>query len=102
MHLSILQIFAKVVAKGHAFGWTATAVDIEFLRQRSYNSVYQKIYVKIVGQVLHNEYGSVPLACVGGSKSLGSARINLFSFSYRIFIYVGFLRFYISVSYYLY
>ena len=93
-----MQIFAKVVAKGHAFGRTATAVHIEFLRQRSYNSVYQKIYVKIVGQVLHNEYGSVSLACVTGSKSLGSARINLFSSSFSVFIYVGFLRFYMSVS----
>ena len=98
LHLS-LQIFAKAVAKGHAFGKTATAVHAEYLRTRSYNSVYQKIYVKIVGKVLKNEAGNVALACLEKTYKLyQSNRIKLLNFRASIFIYVGTLDFYVSVG----
>ena len=94
-----LQIFAKALAQGHAFGKTATALDVEFLRRRSYTSVYQKIYVKVIGKVLKNEAGYVPLACIETTYSLyKSSWLTLFPYKTSIFIYVGTLDFTITVS----
>ena len=94
-----LQLFAKAVALGHAFGRNATAVHAEYLRRRSYSSVYQKIYVRIVGKVLKNEAGNVPLACLKRTYNLyQSTRVTLLHFEVSVFIYVGRLKFYIGVS----
>ena len=71
----------------------------EYLRRRSYSSVYQKIYVKIVGKVLKNEAGSVGLACLERTYRLyQSQRIKLLDFRFSIFIYVGTLDFYVQVG----
>ena len=94
-----LQIFAKALAQGHAFGKTATALDVEFLRRRNYTSVYQKIYVKVIGKVLKNEAGYVPLACIETTYSLYESRwLTLFTYKTSVFIYVGTLDFTITVS----
>ena len=94
-----LQIYAKALAQGHAFGRTATALHVEFLRRRSYTSVYQKIYVKVIGKVLKNEVGYVPLACIARTYSLYEIRwLTLFTYKTSIFIYVGTLDFTITVS----
>ena len=70
----------------------------EYLRTRSYSTVYQKIYVKIVGKVLANSAGSVPLACIERTYNLyQSNRITLLNFRASIFIYVGTLDFYVQV-----
>ena len=95
----VFQIFTKAIAEGHAFGETATAVHAEYLRTRSYRTVYQKIYVKIIGKVLMNEDGPAPLACLERTYKLyQTQRLQLFSFKFSVFIYVGSLDFYVSVS----
>ena len=71
----------------------------EYLRTRSYSTVYQKIYVKIVGKVLENSAGSVPLACIEKTYNLyQSSRITLLDFRASIFIYVGTLDLYVQVG----
>ena len=95
---SSLQVFAKAVATGHAFGFTATAAHAEYLHRRSYRSVYQKIYVKIVGKVLRNEAGNVPLACYRRTLNLYQTnRLTLIDRRISKFIYVGSLHFTIRV-----
>ena len=94
-----LQIFAKAIASGYAFGFTATAAHAEYLRRRSHSSVYQKIYVKIVGKVLKNEAGNVPLACYRRTYNLYQTnRVTLIDVTASVFIYVGTLDFSITVS----
>ena len=92
-------MFGKAVALGHAFGRTATALHAEYQRRRSYNSVYEKIYVKIVGRVLMNRARYVSLGCTTKTYNLyQSSRISLLNFKASIFIYAGWLRAYIKVS----
>ena len=91
------KLFAKAVAKGHAFGKTKTALHAEFLRRRSGSSLYQKIYAKVVGKVLINEAGYLPLKCSSTTKTLYSTQIKLFYFKYSVFIYVGTLDFYVGM-----
>ena len=96
---SSLQIFAKAVAKGHAFGRTATAVHAEYLHRRSYSSVYRKIYVKIVGKVLKNEARYISIACDQRTDRLyQTSRIPLLNFRVSVFIFVGSLDFTAKVS----
>ena len=46
-----------------------------------------------------NQAGSVPLACLEKTHNLyQSQKIKLFSFKFSVFIYVGTLDFYVSVS----
>lgn len=88
------KIFAKALVQGHAFGRTATALHVEFLRRRNYTSVYQKIYAKVIGKVLKDEAGYVPLACIKWTKTLfQSSWLTLFYFEASVFIYVGTLDF---------
>ena len=55
--------------------------------------------MKIVGKTLKNEARYVPLACVDKTYNLyQSQRLTLLSFRYSVFIYVGTLNFYVSVS----
>ena len=55
--------------------------------------------MKIVGMTLNNEAGNVPLACLERTYDLHqSQKIKLFSFKFSVFIYVGTLDFYVSVS----
>ena len=55
--------------------------------------------MKIVGKTLMNQAGNVPLACLEKTHNLyQSQKIKLFSFKFSIFIYVGTLDFYVSVS----
>jgi hypothetical protein len=93
------KIFGKAIAQGHAFGRTATAAHVEFLRQRtSSTSAYQKIYVKVFTKVLKSTSGTVSLLCYKRTYNLyQSSRIRILDFSYSIFIYVGYLRFSVSV-----
>ena len=92
------KLFAKVIAKGYAFGKTATALRAEFLRQRTGNSIYQKIYAKVVGKTLINEAGTLPSGCNTLTKNLYSTTIKIFRFKYSVFIYVGTLDFYIGMT----
>ena len=95
----LIQIFAKALAQGHAFGRTATALEVEFLRRRNYTSVYQKCYAKVIGKVLKDEAGYVPLACIKWTKPLfQSSWLTLFYFEASVFIYVGTLDFDVRVS----
>lgn len=71
----------------------------EYLRIRNYASVYEKIYVKVVGKVLRNVAGNVPLACLKKAYNLfQSSRLTLFDFEASVFIYVGSLDFNLRVS----
>ena len=71
----------------------------EFLRRRNYSSVYQKIYVKIVGKVLKDEAGNVSLACFNRTYNLyQSSWLTLLDFEVSVFVYVASLDFNIRVS----
>ena len=91
------KLFAKAIAQGHAFGKTATALRAEFLRRRSGNSIYQKIYAKVVGKTLINEAGYLPFGCNSVTKTLYSTNIKVFYLKFSVFIYVGTLDFYVGL-----
>jgi hypothetical protein len=86
------KVFAKAIAQGHAFGKTATAAHVEFSRTKTGSSPSQRIYVKVVGRVLKNEYSSSSICFRKNTNLYQSKRITVFCFSIRIFILVGFLR----------
>lgn len=92
------KLFGKVIAQGHAFGKTATALRAEFLRQRTGSSIYQKIYVKVVGKTLINEAGTLSAGCNTLTKNLYSTTIKIFKLKFSVFIYVGTLDFYIGMT----
>ena len=55
--------------------------------------------MKIVGKTLMNQAGNVSLACLQKTYNLyQSQKIKLFSYKFSVFIYVGILNFYASVS----
>lgn len=94
-----MQIFAKAVALGHAFGRNATALHLEYLRRRNYTSVYEKIYVKVLGKVLKDKAGNVSLACIIENYRLfESSWLTLFDFEASVFVYVGSLDVNLRVS----
>ncbi len=92
------KLFGKVIAQGHAFGKTATALRAEFLRQRTGSSIYQKIYAKVVGKTLINEAGTVSAGCNSITKNLYSTTIQIFKLRFSVFIYVGTLDFYAGMT----
>jgi hypothetical protein len=93
------KVFGKAIAQGHAFGRTATAADVEFLRERdSDSSVRQRIFVKIIGKVLKNEDGRMNLQCLRRDiPLLQPNRLTLLDFQYNVFLVVLNLNFRIRV-----
>lgn len=91
------KLFAKVITKGYAFGKSATALRAELLRRRTGNSIYQKIYAKVVGKTLINEASTLQPKCNSINKNLYSADIKIFKFKFSVFIYVGTLDFYVGM-----
>ena len=92
------KLFAKAVARGHAFGKTVTALRAEFLRRRTGNNIYQKIYAKVVGKTLINEKGYLTAGCSSVTRNLFSTNIRLFRLQFSVFIYVGTLDFYVTMN----
>ena len=94
------KLFGKVIAQGHAFGRTSTALRAEFLRERTGNSIYQKIYAIVVGKTLVNDAGTlyIPSGCNTYTKNLYSSSVRIFQFRYSVFIYVGTLDFYVGMT----
>ncbi len=92
------KLFGKVIAQGHAFGRTSTALRAEFLRERTGNSIYQKIYAIVVGKTLINNAGTLPSGCNTYTKNLYSSSVRIFRFRYSVFIYVGTLDFYVGMT----
>ena len=89
---SRFKLFAKAVAKGHAFGHTVTALQAELLVQKDYNNWRGKIYLQVGGSVLLN-FDQQRYARWTNDWPLYSSRYRILHFEFPIFIFVGFLRF---------
>ena len=92
------KMFGRAVAKGYAFGRSATGLDVRILNEKHSDNVHLELYVSVVGYVLVN-YNQVWSTCYYKNWPLyDSSRYTLLSFSTSVFIYVGTLRFSITVT----
>eukprot|EP00731_Ephydatia_muelleri_P031258 Em0022g772a len=94
------KLFAKGIARGYAFGYTATAFEalITSENKPGANSIVNRLYVSIVGKVLVDYSKEIP-TCEDWSYPLyQSPDYTLLNFKYSIFIYVGTLNFSIGLS----
>ena len=94
------KMFGRAVAKGYAFGRSATGLDAQILNEKQDNRVHLKLYASVVGHVLVNtDEWRTTSYCVSKDWPLyDSSRYTLLSFSTSVFIFVGFLRFNIKVT----
>ena len=93
------KLFARGVVRGNAFRRSLTAVDAQILRQKDSSRIRWRIYAKVVGYTLVNQGGIESPGCRSRKWPLAnSGNIRLFRFSYRVFIYVGYLHFSVQVN----
>ncbi len=94
---SHFKLFGKAVAKGNAFGRSATALDAELLIEKENTEWHAKLYALVAGHVLVNYDQRVSLTWSYDWPLYDSSRYTIINFEYPIFIYVGTLRFTIGV-----
>ena len=94
------KMFGRAVAKGYAFGHSATGVDAQILNEKRSNRIRLKLYARVVRHVLVNvDQTWTTRYCVSRDWPLyRSSRYTLLSFSKKVFIYVGFLTFGLRVT----
>ena len=104
------KLFGRAVAKGYAFGRSATGLDAQILTEKQNNTVHLKLYANVVGHVLvntdelkntqwFNKRSLQSSHCISKDWPLyGSPRYTLLSFSTSVFIYIGILRFNVKVT----
>ena len=94
------KMFGRAVAKGYAFGRSKTGLDAQILNEKQNNRVHVKLYASVVGHVLINtdEWRDISYCTSRSWPLYDSPRYTLLSFSYSVFIFVGFLRFRVSVT----
>ena len=97
------KLFAKGIARGYAYGYTATAFEALILSEYKpgASSISNKFYVSIVGIVLADYSKEIPTCKTWTYSRNGtslSKEYTLLSFTYSIFIYVGTLDFSMSLT----
>ena len=99
------KMFGRAVAKGYAFGRSATGLDAQLLAEKRNDNRHFKLYGNVIGHVLINideQIDTVRRAsssCTSRNWPLRrSSRYTLLSFSYGVFILVGVLRFGVTVT----
>ena len=103
------KLFGRAVAKGYAFGRSATGLDAQILIEKKDNTVRSKLYARVVGHVLVNSDELRNIQSNNRSPQSSncfpkdwplyrSSRFTLLSFSTSTFIYVGLLRFSVKVT----
>ena len=92
------KLFSKGYARAYAYGYSKTAFEATILSEHRPGSpsMTGKVYVIFIGQVLVSEEVETCKAVTKTLISRGPA--NLLSATARVFIYVGTLEFYISLS----
>ncbi|KAL5489148.1 hypothetical protein EMCRGX_G018206 [Ephydatia muelleri] len=97
---SSYKLFAKGIARGYAFGHTATAFEalITSENKPGASSISNRVYVSIVGKVLVDLSVQIPTCKEWTYPLYTSPDYTLLNFKYSIFIYVGTLDFYVSLS----
>ncbi|KAL5489314.1 hypothetical protein EMCRGX_G018392 [Ephydatia muelleri] len=97
------KLFAKGIARGYAYGHTATVFEALILSEYKpgTSSISNKFYVSIVGIVLADYSKEIPTCKTWTYSRNGtslSKEYTLLSFTYSIFIYVGTLDFSMSLT----
>lgn len=94
------KLFAKGIARGYAFGHTATAFEalISSENQPGGSSINNRLYASIVGKVLIDYSKEIPTCQSWSFPLYNSPEYTLLQFTYSIFIYVGTLDFSISLT----
>eukprot|EP00731_Ephydatia_muelleri_P019786 Em0012g611a len=97
---SSYKLFAKGIARGYAFGHTATAFEalITSEKKPGASSISNRVYVSIVGKVLVDLSKQIPTCKEWTYPLYTSPDYTLLNFKYSIFIYVGTLDFSIRLS----
>ena len=94
------KLFAKGIAQGYAFGYTKTAFEalISSVNAPGATSIKNRLYVSIVGKVLVDYSKEIPTCRFWSYPLYSSPDYTLLSFSTKVFIYVGFLDFTLSLN----
>ena len=94
------KLFGKAIAKGKLFSRSKTIGEAVVLASAEGKWIKLKLYAMIGGNVLVN-YNYRRSCCFTKSYPLHSSRYNIIRLRHSIFIYVGFLNFYVELNAYL-
>lgn len=99
-HPNNYKLFAGGVARGYAFGHTATAFDAQLLSEnrQGAKNIVNRLYISIIGKVLVYKSDEIPTCKDWNYPLYNSPDYTLFRFEYSIFIYVGTVDFTIGLS----
>ena len=97
---NVFKLFAKGIAQGYAFGYTKTAFEalISSVNAPGTTGIQNRFYVSIVGKVLVDYSKEIPMCKSLSYPLYSSPDYTLLSFSYKVFVFVGFLDFSISLN----
>ena len=93
------KLLAKGVARAYAFGHSKTAFEVLVRSENKPggDSIQSRVYLSIVGIVLLNKGKDIPTCKSWTFPLYRSPQYQLLGFTYAMFIYVGLLRFTISM-----
>ena len=94
------KLFGKAIAKGKLFSLSKTIGEAVVLASAEGKQIKLKLYAMIGGNVLIN-YNYQRSCCFTKSRPLHSSRYNIIRLEHNIFIYIGFLNFYVELNAYL-
>ena len=92
------KLFARAVAKVHAFSCSGPGMDIQMLYEKTGSELRTEVLAFISNNVLTNVDRLVTDRCVSDHWPIHSSRHTLLSCSHKIFILVGFLRYSLSMT----
>ena len=94
------KLFAKGIARAHAYGYSKTVFEALLLSENKSGGdhIYNKLYVTIVGKVLVDYQKQIPTCRSWTYPLYRSPTYTLVKLSSSVFIYVGLLRFEISLN----
>ena len=97
---NLFKLYAKGIAQGYAFGYTKTVFEalISSVNPPGGSSISNRLYVSIVGKVLVDYSKQIPTCKSWNYPLYASPNYQLLKFSHKIFIYVGFLEFSVSLN----
>ena len=94
------KLFAKGIARGHAFGYSKTAFEALILSENKPggSSIQNRVYISILDKVLVDRGSDIPNCKNWTFPLYKSPDYTLLRLSYKIFIYIGYLDFSVTLS----